>query len=237
MKDLTFVVLNSAWNIDAKHYGPDEKKRGDKGYLWLGQPQLMKMRTSSRDALPGLTENPDVVITLYHHPADWLADEDHYHYYDNPYRPAFEYVTDFSHIILNGHTHAIITYPDQVSQRSIAFTGGATYGSRGYWNTCEILEVNPTKRSVKQSILKFDPTYEKWELQRGHESYAIKQQLRPQKAHGEIVPAPLSYYPDRGWLINPSDGERNVAFRADTFNNIFNFRSWVKRFKNPHKKA
>jgi predicted MPP superfamily phosphohydrolase/predicted hydrocarbon binding protein len=206
---VTFVVLNSAWNVRGDN---------DKGKLWLGQPQLLRMIHD----LPDLEDNTDIIVTLFHHPSAWLDDNDHYFYYENAYKPAFAYVTQFSHIILNGHTHGVVNAPDRISKRSMVFTGGATYGSSGFWNSFETLQVIVNHKKVIQRVVTFNPSKAKWETDTPQSYFIPNQHQLKGEASGDVMESFLGYYPARGVLINPEDGARNVAFRVDTFGNIFN---------------
>lgn len=208
VKEITFVILNSAWNT---------KEDICKGDLWLGEPQLLQM--VSNNNLIDIHDNPNIIVTLFHHPADWLADSDHYRYYETCQKPAFAHVTQFSHIILNGHTHGVITDPDQIFQRSMVFTGGATYGKQSYWNSFEMLQVDKDQRHVWQSVVLYNPSETQWELK--SERKHTLAPYRPKDGTAEEVTEPrLSYYPSRGVLLNPKDKARNVAFRLETFVNI-----------------
>ena len=153
LKDLRFVVLNSAW---FSRKGED----GDKGKLWIGLKQLEVMAAASQLTQ---TENYDtgvITIAILHHPPEWLNDNENNIY--NERKSTFNYLAQHSHIILTGHVHGRVDEPDRKYNSAYLFKGGATYAGDNYRNNFSLYQIDTEKRSLQRQIYEFDPPHSQW---------------------------------------------------------------------------
>jgi predicted MPP superfamily phosphohydrolase len=93
-----------------------------------------------------------VVITVMHHPPNWLKWEDKFSLInvDTPYQK----ILNFSNIILTGHEHCINICPDILKLSAYLIIGGSTLsrpedGKSFYSNNFSVLKICPSKRYFK----------------------------------------------------------------------------------------
>ena len=117
IKDISvsILALNSAWLA----YG----EINEKGTLVIGESQV-------RDALHK-AEQPDLIISLMHHPFDWLKDFD-----SMDCKSILDQNVDY---ILSGHTHETEIIGKPWGGRALRISAGATYHNREHSNSYNIV--------------------------------------------------------------------------------------------------
>jgi tetratricopeptide (TPR) repeat protein/calcineurin-like phosphoesterase family protein len=141
---LTFAIHNSAW------FAKDSKT--DNGHLWLGLPLLQHMDAKGQYAAL-CTPPAETVITLIHHPFDWLHDAEKH---QRDYRKSTkEYICYRSSILLTGHTHDTVTDPTPILNRCWHFPAGATYDHGQHFNTFRLIRISPPQ--LEERSYEYDP--------------------------------------------------------------------------------
>ncbi|UYP44766.1 3',5'-cyclic adenosine monophosphate phosphodiesterase CpdA [Candidatus Lokiarchaeum ossiferum] len=140
-----FISLNSCWF--SKNSSTDKKK------LWLGDlffSVLQNKNRIDREELP-------FVVTLFHHPKRWFADN---RKKDND----FDRIRRKTHVLITGHEHEtrdnenIIIYPDS---ETLHLKLGSTFSKKNYPNKCCLLKFM-RGRSVEYSLIAWDNNQEEW---------------------------------------------------------------------------
>lgn len=98
-KNLCFIAQNTAWLCD---YRKDQTKSSDKGQLSMGPAFVSQTALKVRNLKAGGTP-VDAVITLFHHPKEWLKRADTIRTHGP--QLAFEILVKESDIICRGHEH------------------------------------------------------------------------------------------------------------------------------------
>ncbi len=153
LKDLRFVVLNSAWF---------SREKDDSGKLWIGMPQIDVMKAASQLTDPENYDTGPITIATLHHPKEWLN-----HYEINAEegrKDTYGCLAECCHVILSGHVHGKVGKPDRISNSAYLFKGGATYSASNYRNNFSIYQIDTEVRTLKQQICVFDPADRKWEM-------------------------------------------------------------------------
>ena len=112
---VSVLALNSAW---AAYGGKNEK-----GMLLVGEKQVSYALKNA--------EEPDLIISLIHHPFEWLKDFD-----NNDCKSRLERSVDY---ILTGHEHNINVFRQAYNGRAFEISAGATYFDRDYSNSYNIV--------------------------------------------------------------------------------------------------
>lgn len=142
-KGVNFVVLNSAWN----HFPVKDDNNGyNHGNLFLGHDLVGNIDPQS------LEDDPDIVVTLFHHPLSWLNESEQRTYDDSGDIPVVKSIKMFSDIILNGHVHGEIQPPDTLANKTLAFCGGSLHTIDSPIFEFEIISINKTKRYCRQTV-------------------------------------------------------------------------------------
>ena len=92
---IEFVILNSSWHC---HHNPPTGNTPDEGSLKIGIELFSKVKA-------GLPEDGSIVVTMFHHPFEWLHCSELRSGADGATSLQQE-IIDISQIILNGHEHA-----------------------------------------------------------------------------------------------------------------------------------
>ncbi len=167
LKDLRFVVLNSAWFC---------RGDGDRGRLWIGQPQLKVMESASQLVNPEKYDSEKITIAILHHPPGYLNEEE-----TGSYRNrinTFRHLSERCHIILAGHDHGAIEEPDRKYDSAYLFKGGASYSGDDYRNNFSIYQIDKAKRTLERQLYEFDPRYAQWTSKDGN----VKSLKKPETA-------------------------------------------------------
>jgi len=160
IKDITFVVLNSAWNCrDRKAPETDDKK------LWLGKNLV-------DDITYRIKKTSTIKIALFHHPEGSLHRNEQFTY-TGP-KSALKTISELSDIILNGHEHCTIE-TRTTGDYCHMFYGGAAYTKEScYRNSFQIMHINKKKRTFSTKTFTFDVSDEKWSVKNGHKNVQLK---------------------------------------------------------------
>lgn len=133
--NLRFCVFNSAWY--ALKGGED-----DKGHLWLGRNfyDMLDME--------GTTEEQTYVITVMHHPKEWLNENELQTDGDNHNKSLFELISADSHLCFTGHTHGNIQCPNLYHNHMRTFSSGATYAETTYHHNFSFYDLDKEKNII-----------------------------------------------------------------------------------------
>jgi hypothetical protein len=158
IKDLKFLVLNSAWfcrRKDSKGNINDNKK------LWIGLPHLEVMQGNGALMNPSRRDESIITIAVHHHPPEWLHDSDLNAY--GRRKNTYQYLTERCHIVLSGHAHPEAVQPaNRWYQSAHVFKGGATYAGNDYFNILSILQIDFDERLVDAYYYTFLPIEGRW---------------------------------------------------------------------------
>jgi len=127
---IEFITLNSAWFC---------KDNEDRGKLWLGYPQIVFLESKKLIAKTEYENENGLVITLIHHPSDYLHERELNTYNRRP--PTWTYLGERTDLILSGHTHGGIKPPDKIAGRAYHISSGATFAGRHYFNSFRIIKL------------------------------------------------------------------------------------------------
>jgi hypothetical protein len=153
IKDIRFVILNSAWFC---------RRDSDRDKLWIGKPLLEKMEANKqlvRSDIYNEKKSP-ITIAIFHHPHEWLNENEYNTFGDR--QNSLKYLTERSHIILNGHSHARPSEPYRRFGPTWMISGGASYAEHLYRNHFSILGIDTETRVFERLCYEFDPGQNKW---------------------------------------------------------------------------
>lgn len=144
-KTLCVIAQNSAWLCDYRQDTIRNGQYSDKGYLSIS-PKIVE---ETFDLVKKINPQPDAVITLFHHPKDWLKEDETIHYVDaNTPRIAFDSLMDITDIFCFGHTHK----PTQEIGRDCVLYGAGAVNSDDVVNaSCYIIGMAFDKESPKKT--------------------------------------------------------------------------------------
>ncbi len=148
---LRFVVLNSAWF--SKGNSNDEKK------MFIGLPTINSF--IEKEILRSPDMNSKIVISVLHHPPEWLHQCEQDKYGDR--HPSYVRLAKNCDIILSGHTHGEELFdPDKKHGGAFLFKAGAVYDSRDRVYNCEILKIDIEDRIANRLKLYFNKKSNVW---------------------------------------------------------------------------
>lgn len=130
-----FCVFNSAWY--ALKGGED-----DKGHLWLGR--------NFYDVLDmgGANDEQTYLITVMHHPKEWLNENEVQTEGDNHNRSLFELISAASNLCFTGHTHGNIQHPTVYHNHMCTFSSGATFAEYTYHHNFSFYDLDKEKNTI-----------------------------------------------------------------------------------------
>ncbi|MBM6927305.1 metallophosphoesterase family protein [Pseudoflavonifractor phocaeensis] len=133
--NLRFCVFNSAWYALK---GGEE----DKGHLWLGRNfyDMLDMERTS--------EKQTYVITVMHHPKEWLNENEMQTEGDNYNKSLFELISADSHFCFTGHTHGNIQPPNLYHNHMLTFSSGATYAETTYHHNFSFYDLDKEENTI-----------------------------------------------------------------------------------------
>ena len=130
-----FCVFNSAWY--ALKGGED-----DKGHLWLGRNFYDMLDMEETD------EKQTYVITVMHHPKEWLNENETQTEGDNHNRSLFELISATSNLCFTGHTHGNIQRPTVYDNHMCTFSSGATFAEYTYRHNFSFYDLDKEKNTI-----------------------------------------------------------------------------------------
>lgn len=133
--NLRFCVFNSAWY--ALKGGEN-----DRGHLWIGRNfyDMLDME--------GTGEEQTYVITVMHHPKEWLNENETQTEGDNQNKSLFELISADSHLCFTGHTHGNIQTPNFYHNHMLTFSSGATYAETTYRHNFSFYDLDKEKNTI-----------------------------------------------------------------------------------------
>lgn len=133
--NLRFCAFNSAWY--ALKGGED-----DKGHLWLGRNFYDMLD------MDGSGSKQTYVITVMHHPKEWLNENETQTEGDNHNKSLFELISADSHLCFTGHTHGNIQDPNLYHNHMRTFSAGATYAENTYRHNFSFYDLDKKKNTI-----------------------------------------------------------------------------------------
>jgi predicted MPP superfamily phosphohydrolase len=213
---IRFIVLNSVWN--------HRNSAIDKGNLWLGLQYLTYMEYYDNITHLKYNYEDEVVITLFHHPREYLDNREIYEYGDHT--PAYQHLTKMTHIILNGHVHGYLEVPNKYED-TLTYVCGTAHESESkpdmgkIYSSCTLITIDTTdKWRAKNTVFRIS-TGSEWKIKNGeyHLLYTPNRQIFRDDKHRSPL---LAWYENDGKIINALDNSRVLAIKDDTLNHIFN---------------
>lgn len=127
-KNISIILLNSAWLAGSKN---------DKNNIILGESLICEAFER--------VESADIIILAFHHPIDWLNEEE--------FKFVEPYLTRKCHFILNGHLHSndfrTIKTPNG---ETMFFIAGSCYNQRKTHYSYNLVDIDLEKRRGKISL-------------------------------------------------------------------------------------
>lgn len=133
--NLRFCVFNSAWY--ALKGGED-----DKGHLWLGRNFYDMLNTEMS------SNKQTYVITVMHHPKEWLNENEMQTEGDNHNKSLFELISADSHLCFTGHTHGNIQTPNLYHNHMRTFSSGAAYADTTYRHNFSFYDLDKEENKI-----------------------------------------------------------------------------------------
>jgi tetratricopeptide (TPR) repeat protein/3',5'-cyclic AMP phosphodiesterase CpdA len=185
IRGVKFLGMNTAWFAT----GPQAK---DRGRLWLGLP-LLKYMDAEKQIRQLDADDSEFVVSLMHHPVDWLNASENYQY--GPRKKTVDLLYRRASVLLTGHTHDSITEPTAQVSRCWHFPGGAVFDSEEHGNSFRLLKIDANK--IHPRSYAYDPQSSEDEWIPRDTSVPVPKKVHPQM--WERVTAGLS-------LTKPSSG-------------------------------
>lgn len=146
IKEIDFVVLNTAWNAFPQVTKEGENNGYCHGQLFLGRRLLNVLFTE--------LEKKNPTVMLFHHPLSWMHETEIRTYGKDAETPAIKRVINYSDIILNGHIHGEIEPPDLLANKTLVFSGGTLYDDKTA--QFEIISINMTNHYCTQKVVSYN---------------------------------------------------------------------------------
>lgn len=145
-----FVVINSAWLATPN-------RKSNQGHLYVNKRIVENIYFEVKE------KNPEIVITIMHHPPYWLNWSERFDT-TNRKSPIMQTIVNNSEFILAGHEHCNILPPDNLLSNSLFFITGATFEKPlkeedSYLNAFHMLEINIIDKTLVQRIFEFKNDY------------------------------------------------------------------------------
>lgn len=144
---LCFIVLNSAWLCDWR----ENKNRldADRCNLLIDANIVLEIFENNIPEIP--------VIVMFHHPIDWLKQEEIYNPFNTP--TTIDYINEKANIILNGHTHQP---QNEHNRERLHYIAGTLNSDDTYNSECFLLKIFINEDDIKLSSVLEGRYFAEW---------------------------------------------------------------------------